>query len=431
MAEGSIFSWQTIRSFRSVPRPVTRLITFLSFLTVSQGFYYITVSAYLVQIGVSEESVGLILGASGASFVLSAIPLGIVSDRHGRKRVFLLGTLGLPPALLVYAFTTDVAYLLLAGIAIGLAQGAFLTTWNAMIADQTTLENRNAAFSLSFIVNLSCNGLGTTIPVLFPFIGGIVGMTAVAVHREALVFFAAFAALSPVFLGLLLRGYRETPHPSRRIFVRTPRMGLLLKFSALNSLIGLGAGVIIPLIPTWFWLRFGIPEELSGPLLGVSFMTVGFAAIWSGGLARRYGPVKAIALTQALSTVFMVSVAFAPDPMTAAGLYVVRSALMMMASPIADAYLMSIIDPETRGMASAINSIVWRLPNSASTVVGGYLLGQGQFVLPFLVGATLYITSIGGFYAAFRNVAPDRSTAASASGQYGSGQRARNGRDIG
>ncbi len=392
--------------FDDVPPRVKLLIYLLSFLTVSQGFYYVIVTAYLPEVGVSGESVGLILGVSAASVVLSAVPLGLLSDRRGRKRVFLLGTMGLPPALLVYAFTTDVSFLVLAAVVVGVAQGAFLTTWNAMIADQTALENRDHAFSLSFVTNIVANGLGGSVFLLFPLLSDLTGASSATVHRDALIFFAGFACLSPISLAYLLRGFEETVYPRRAKFVRGRKMNLLLKFSFLNGLIGLGAGFIIPLIATWLWLKYGVPDTFSGPLLAISNMTVGFAALWSASLARRYGPVKAIALTEGLSTIFMVSLAFVPGAPLAAGLFVVRSALMMMSSPISDSYLMSIISPEDRGVASAINSIVWRLPNSATTVVGGALLADGEFQLPFLLAASFYITSITAFYFVFRHVHP-------------------------
>ncbi len=401
----------TLSHFSTVPTRVRWLIYLLSFLTMSQGFYYVSVTAYLPELGVGGTDVGLILGTGAASVVLSAIPFGMLSDRRGRKRVFLLGTLGLPPALLVYAFTTNVLYLLLAALVIGVAQGAFLTTWNAMIADQTTLENRDHAFSLSFVVNIVSNGAGAAVFILFPVLSNLTGASLATLHHDALIFFAGFACLSPLTLAFLLRDFQETPHPRSRIFRRGRKLGLLLRFSFLNGLIGLGAGFIIPLIATWLWLKFAVPDTLSGPLLAVSNMTVGFAALWSAGLAKRYGPVKAIALTEGLSTIFMVSLAFVPNASAAAGLYVVRAALMMMSSPISDSYLMSIIAPEDRGVASAINSIVWRLPNSATTVVGGALLQGGHFELPFLLAATFYLTSIGGFYVTFRHVRPARESA--------------------
>ncbi len=103
----------------------------------------------------------------------------------------------------------------------------------------------------------------------------------------------------------------------------------------------------------------------------------------------------------------MVSLAFVPAATLAGGLYVVRAALMMTSSPISDSYLMSIISPEDRGVATAISSIVWRLPNSVTTVVGGSLLAAGEFELPFLLAALFYIISIAAFYLVFRDVRPD------------------------
>jgi predicted MFS family arabinose efflux permease len=189
-------------------------------------------------------------------------------------------------------------------------------------------------------------------------------------------------------------------------------LGLLLKFSGINGLIGLGAGFIIPLIPTWLFLKFAMTDAFSGPLLAVSSLVMGVAAFGSPVLAKRWGPIVAIVTTQAASIFFMLSLAFVPDPFLAGALYTVRAALMNMGIPILDSYLMSIITPEERGFASALNSIIWRLPNSVSTVVGGVLLAAGEFQLPFFLATGLYSVAIVLFYAVFRNVTPQPPTSA-------------------
>src|SRR6267378_1646422 len=167
-----------------------------------------------------------------------------------------------------------------------------------------------------------------------------------------------------------------------------------------------GAGFIIPLIPTWFYLKFGVTDTYSGPLLAVSNVTIGLSAIASSRLARSYGQVQSIVMTTGLSTVFMLSLAFVPNAALAASLYIVRAALMNMASPLMDSYLMGIITSEERGLASAINSIIWRLPNSVSTILGGMILGAGLYSLPFLLATAFYATAIFLFYSVFKNVSP-------------------------
>jgi predicted MFS family arabinose efflux permease len=103
----------------------------------------------------------------------------------------------------------------------------------------------------------------------------------------------------------------------------------------------------------------------------------------------------------------MLSLALVPTAALAITLYIVRAVLMNMASPLIDSYLMGIMTQEERGLATAINTVIWRLPNSASTILGGIILGAGIFDLPFYIAAGLYAIGIGLFYSQFRNVRPN------------------------
>lgn len=392
--------------FGSVPTKVRWLILLMSFSSLATGYFWVATSAYLPEIGVSSGSVGLLLSVNGIVFILSAVPLGMLADRIGRKRILLVGVMGMPPALLIYAFTSDIAFLMLASIIAGAAEGAFLTTWNALIADMTSGEGRKEAFTLSFIVMAVTSGAGYALPYVFPTIADLSGLTNFQVHELFFIVIALVAVITPVTLARLLSDYQETP--GTKVTLRKGRnLGPMLKFSALNSLIGLGAGFIIPLIPLWLLNRFDVADTYSGPLLAVASLTMGFASIASTGLARRLGTVRAIVLCQGSSTIFMLALAFAPDPITAGGLYVVRAMLMNMSSPLSDAFLMGIVTKEERGLASAINSIVWRLPHSVTTVVGGVLLGMGLYSEPFYLAALFYAISVGLFYVLFRGVEPN------------------------
>jgi predicted MFS family arabinose efflux permease len=65
---------------------------------------------------------------------------------------------------------------------------------------------------------------------------------------------------------------------------------------------------------------------------------------------------------------------------------------------------MGIVTSEERDLASAINSIIWRIPNSVTTVIGGLMFAAGMFELPFIIAAILYMIAISAFYINFRNV---------------------------
>ncbi|MCK4444833.1 MAG: MFS transporter, partial [Thermoplasmata archaeon] len=204
-------------------------------------------------------------------------------------------------------------------------------------------------------------------------------------------------------VAILFRGYREEIRRSDKL-ARGKSTRFMLKFSGVNGLVGLGAGFIIPLIPTWLFLKFGVLDTFSGPLWAVANLTIAFAAAASARLSKRFGHVAAIVMTQSLSMAFMVSITFMPDVYVASALFVVRTAAMNMSVPIMDSYLMSIITKDERGLASAINSLFWRLPNSVTTIAGGYLLQAGYLDLPFLIAALFYIVAIVLFYAIFKDV---------------------------
>ena len=391
--------------FSEIPRKVRWIIYANAAGGLGFGYLIIFITAYYPQIGIGSGTIGLILGADGAAMVICAIPLGIYSDRRGRKDLLLVSSAVVPPTVLVFAFTTELSWLVLAAIVAGVAEGGFLATWNAIIADQTTTEQRNAAFALSFILGNVAGGIGFALPIIFPALEAWTGLDSHAIHIAVLLVTDAFGFLVPIALIVLLRGYRETLHP-REARPKAADWKPLLKFSSLNGLVGLGAGFFIPLVTTWLYLKYGVPDTWSGPLLALSNITIGLSAVVSAAMARRYGPVRAIVMATGSSTAFLLSLAFLTSPVAAAGFYLVRAALMNMSAPIADSFLMGIVPPEQRGLASAVNSIIWRLPNSITTVFGGILMQAGNYDLPIFLATAFYAAFVAGFYAVFRNVKP-------------------------
>jgi MFS family permease len=389
----------------SVPRNVLLLILVLAVNGFMFSYLMIFIAAYLPELGIHGQTIGLILGAEGLSMGVLAIPFGILSDRKGRKRILILGSLGAAPMFFVFGLTTSAVVLVAAGALGGVFEGTYLATVNAIIADQTTPKNRDSAFTLSFIIGGAGYSLGTALPFFVPRLSEYMGIGTLAVHTDLLILFGIFSVLTPVELYLILRKVPEVIRSGGSLW-RGKSTKLMLKFSGINSLIGLGAGFIIPLIPLWLWLKFTVPDTYSGPLLAIANVTIGLGAVFSPRLATKIGSVRAVALTQALSLGFMIALAFEGNILAAAVIYVIRTLLMNMASPLLDSYLMGIVAPEQRGFASSVNSVIWRIPNSVTTIIGGIILASGNFVLPFLLAGGFYAVAISLFYPTFRNVKP-------------------------
>ena len=250
------------------------------------SYLLIFVAAYLPELGISGQTIGLILGAEGLSMGVFAIPFGILSDRKGRKRILVLGSLGAAPMFFVFGLTTNALVLVAAGALGGLFEGTYLATVNAIIADQTTPGNRDSAFTLSFIIGGAGYSLGTALPFFVPGLSRYLGIGSLTIHTDLLILFGCFSLLTPVELYVILRKVPEVVRPGGSLW-KGKSTKLMLKFSGINSLIGLGAGFIIPLIPLWLWLKFAVPDVYSGPLLAIANVTIGMGAVFSPRLATK------------------------------------------------------------------------------------------------------------------------------------------------
>lgn len=383
--------------FFSSVTPRTRLIVLAaSPLAAGLGFYQVAVPVFLPLQGISVTNLGIMLTTLGLATVLLSIPFAVLSDRFGRKGLMSIGAFLASFFLMIPGLTSDFLWLEASAIVGGTAEAMFLSTWNAYLADATDQNARPATFSLSFVTFTMSYGVGSLLPGVFPF----TALDLVEAHKVAFVLLGLLALLTPY--SLIRWAVHRKPTVSRRGILPRKSMGIIAKFSASNMMIGLGAGLIIPLIPTWFYLRYGLTDVFSGPLVAVSSVLMGSAAAVSPNIAKRIGLVKGIVSTQILSTVFLFLIPLSPSALMAAPLYVTRSMLMNMSSPLADTFLMNLIAEDERATASAFNVIIWRVPNAASTLLGASLLNSGELELPFFLCTLLYVFSITLFYALFR-----------------------------
>ena len=100
------------------------------------------------ELGLKASLVPLIMVAMNSTYMLSAYPIGILSDRLGRKKLLIIGMLLLMAADLLLAVAGNVWAVLggasLWGLHMGLTQGQLAT----LVADTSTPELRGTAFGM-------------------------------------------------------------------------------------------------------------------------------------------------------------------------------------------------------------------------------------------------------------------------------------------
>lgn len=393
-------------SFRGFSRDANLLLLAGAAVWVPIGFLAVAVPVYMKRLGFEEVFIGTVLTTIGAVSVLTVIPFGIVADRVGRRRLMLVGGALASLSFAILALASGAGEFLLAAVVGGFAEALFFSTWNALLTDATTPERRTSIFGLSFFLGQIGWGVGAGLSFAPDFL--LARGASLDVYRPFLGIVAAIALLSPFALAdVRLREHRRD-RGDRSVL---ESKGIITKFLAANLIIGLGAGLIVPLFALWFFLKFGLGESFSGPLFALSavFNAVGYLV--APKVSERLGFVRTIVWVQVAATVLLFLIPLTGNLLAVAALFIARQALMNATWPVSSSFLMGVVRPGERAAASAVTGAAFRLPFAISTTLGAYLLTV-NVDLPFFVTTGLYAVGTLVFWLFFRNVAVARASAA-------------------
>jgi len=386
--------------FRGFDRDIKFLLMSNFFIAIVSGLTSIIWPLYLDVLGYDPVVIGALLGASAIISVPVLFPAGVIADRYGRKRVLILSTLANAFAFVIYAALTDFPSLLLASALIGVSWGTYIGPSNAILTDKTGLKERSYVFSLySFLSSFAI--------IIGSLLAGATDIVASALHQTSP---EAFRTMFWVTVVISVTTIPQLCLIREASFVKRSRGLLSVRswkliglFSLVNGLLGFGAGAFIPLLPLYLSTKFSATKAELGVLFAISNGAAAFANLFAPRLSERIGQVAAIAFTQGLSTIPLALIPSSGFFHWVALLYVTRTALMIMCSPILNAFQMSMVSQEERASASGVVTMAWNGAYAAGSAASGILMGI-YLDLPIYVGSLFYALSTILFYAHFRRI---------------------------
>jgi len=391
---------QYLAAYRGLSTDAKRLLTATALESLPFGVLAVAVPLYLKLLGHGEVLIGSFLSVLGGTAVLLILPFGILADRVGRKPMVMLGGALAGTTFLLLPLASNVPLLFLAGILGGLAEALVFSTLQALLADATTTDNRTPVFGISFFLGAAMTGIGgllSTVPNLLT----VGGWALVPAYTPLFVTTAGVLFLVPILIARVAVT-AATPGPRPGLLPR--RSGRIIsRFFVSNIIIGLGAGLTVPILSLWFFLKFGQLEAFTGPLFAVGAGINAFASLVSPILAKRYGLVRTGVVLQGAATVLLFGMAGTVWLPVAAVLFLGRNALMNMTWPVMSSFLMGAVHPDERSSASAVVGLSFRLPFAVSTAFGAAMMAVNAD-LPLLVTAGLYVVGTAAFWVFFRGV---------------------------
>ena len=374
---------------------------------------------YLLKIGLTEKSIGLLLALTLAGDTVISLVLTTQADRLGRKRMLIAGALLMVLGAGVFAVTGHFWLLLLAAT-IGVLSphgkevGPFLPVEQAALSQTLPAEQRTRTFAWYHLAGSFAAALGALA------CGMLVGalqtreVGELSSYRAVLFIYAGVGALLAV-LFLRLSPAAEAPRgasgvnpESRRIGLHRSR-GIVLKLSGLFALDAFGGGFILDsMVALWFHMRFGADAETLGAILAAANLLAGLSGPAAAALARHFGLLNTMVFTHIPSNLLLLLVPFMPTLPLAVAVLLLRFAISQMDVPTRQSYTIAVVDPDERSAAAGVTGVARSTGAMLSPPLAGLLLASDVLGggLPLVAAGLLKLAYDGLLYLQFRHTRP-------------------------
>lgn len=331
-------------------------------------------------LGASMTELGLVFSLGNAVAALVQIPSGFLSDRYGRKRLHILGTLfaAFPP--LMYALANNWLDLLPWVMLSGLATGLYLPIRWAIIADVSSPKTMASAYSWTNVSWL----VGSTVA---PFIGGIAA-DLFGIRFPFLVCFMLRLAVFP--LTILMQETRRKPQvkamddKNDKVELSNRYLSIVVLFSLINIIQGLGIGVTGPLIPVFVILNFHVEYTFIGILYAIGFGVASIIVQIPGAkCSNLFDRRKVMFITFVVSSPFFLLFAYSRNMLELIVLMFVSNAILNLSWSAYQTLLMDSSPPSRWGFINGISATTFWIGMMSGNAISGILWDSWGMLAPF------------------------------------------------
>ena len=326
------------------------------------------------QLGVPEGALGLLVAGYAAAVAVTAILMGPVSDRVGRRRMLLTGTGMMAVALVLHGLAFDFTSLLVVRTLAGVGGGVLTGAAAAYVGDHFPYERRG--WALGWLTS----GMAA---------GQILGVPLGALLADRIGFRVPFMVFGAVMALAWTAGRTFLPRPS--VTPSSDRLSLaggLRHYRALLGRRGAGAGALVYLtiftgsalftvyFPTWLEAS----RSVTADQVAVVFSIGGVATILFGPVSGRFSDVvgrRIVVVGASLSLALLLGVTpwAVGGVWSAAALFFVLMGMIAARSGALDALLTEVVAGEHRGALMSLLMATGQVGFGAGGALAGWLYG--------------------------------------------------------
>jgi len=397
-----------------------RLFFAASFLyQLGTGFSSVLYNLYIRGLGYPDTVAGAYVAASSLAGALSLIPAGIIANKIGQRKSIVISVCLVACIAVIQAFVKSVPVMIVGAFLEGMVGSVLWVSALPLLAQNTEKVDRLHLFSLNFGLSLAAQvggsiGAGSMADILQHW-----GLSSVWSIRWTLLTGALVTACAvfayakmenPAVVERVVHGLHKTAlqfSTKKRSLVvtwtakwqryrtRPAQLKLIAKFTITSTLIGFGAGLVIPYLNLYFADRFHLLKSQIGLVIALGQLLTAATMFIGPSLAKRIGPVRAVVGLQLMSIPFLLVTGWATSSFLAAGAVIVRQACMNASNPIQDSIMMTLVDDDLKSFAVSCGQTAfmlgWAIMGPISTSIVRHHGAYNGYVLVFSMTACLYL----------------------------------------
>jgi len=357
------------------------------------GFVALLVPIYLYELGFSALAIGAIVTSTLIGTAFLTLWVGMVANRHSRRRLLLAAAVLMAATGAGFAFITAFWPLIVI---------AFVGTMNPTSGDasiflpleQTALtqtiepQRRTALFARYSVIGSLAGAIGVLAASLPDLAAAWTGYSRTTAMQSMFVLYALLGVVSLMLyrpLSAAVEAPDEVPH---RPLQQSKR--LVYGLAALFGMDSFGTGFLVQsLLALWLYQSFQISVTTAASILFWSGICSAISYFVAVPIADRIGLINTMVFTHLPSNILLILIPFAPDLTIAIALLLARSALSQMDVPTRASYVMAVVAPEERPAAASITAVPKTFAWAAGSLISGYLLTLSTFGWPLLIGGVV------------------------------------------
>jgi MFS family permease len=366
--------------------------------------------------GFSKSFIGMYMAAATISGAIFSLPIGIVSDNFGHKKICAAATGLMLISTLGEIYFLYPAFLLMISFVKGISSAAFMVVQNPFLMNNSSPEERIHVFSVNHAATTMASVLGSLFAAVVPAVLAFAFKSSSAFNMVEANSLRICLGVSTVFVLIALIPIFKIDEKALTVNIVPKKFNprevigdkniLALTFHRL--LIGMGAGFTLPFFNVFLTDSFNATnEEVSMVTMG-SRIVLTIATLSSPLLLKKMGRMRAIIITQILSLPTLIAITWSPSVAAVALLFWARTALMNMSTPISNAMAMELVPSNLRSTSSSMIHTADSIGRSAAQLAGGWIMDHISNIVPYYVTGVIYVIATVFFWVIFKDVDKDK-----------------------